>query len=171
MSLDVDNTELYLKDESKVDTDLTLLDDIIAPSDDNIPDIGKLAYHGILSGSVSYHGNSPEMLRRCLDLSILRSDIKTGRWCVLELDRFKEVGGELAENGWRVGNIDATIVAEKPKLREFIDQMREKISRTLSINTTKVSVKASTSNDLGLVGRGEGMAALAVAVIEGIPGD
>ena len=94
MSLDVDNTELYLKDESKVDTDLTLLDDIIAPSDDNIPDIGKLAYHGILSGSVSYHGNSPEMLRRCLDLSILRSDIKTGRWCVLELDRFKEVGGE-----------------------------------------------------------------------------
>lgn len=61
-----------------------------------IPDqeLGSMKYHGILSGSTSFHGKSPELLRKCLDLSILRSDLATSRWCVLELDRFKLVKGE-----------------------------------------------------------------------------
>ena len=71
------------------------------------------------------------------------------------------------ENGWHVVNIDATIVAEQPKLREFIDRMRGQLSQTLGIAVSEVSVKASTSAQLGFAGRGEGIAAWAVALLEG----
>jgi len=80
------------------------------------------------------------------------------------------VKDKLAENGWQVDNIDATIVAEKPELREFIDGMRKQLSQALGVAMGQVSVKASTSEGLGFVGRGEGIAAHAVASIESIPG-
>ena len=78
------------------------------------------------------------------------------------------VRDKLAENGWQVDNIDATIVAEQPRLRDFIDSMRQQLSQTMGIAPGQVSVKASTSNGLGFVGRGEGMAAYAVALIVSI---
>ena len=81
----------------------------------------------------------------------------------------ERVRDRLRENGWRVNNIDATIVAEQPKLRGFIDGMRKQLSQTLGIALSQVSVKASTSAQLGSVGRGEGVAAFAVALIESIP--
>ncbi len=81
----------------------------------------------------------------------------------------ERVRDRLRENGWRVNNIDATIVAEQPKLRDFIDGMRKQLSQTLGIALSQVSVKASTSAQLGSVGRGEGVAAFAVALIESIP--
>ncbi|MFQ5997600.1 MAG: 2-C-methyl-D-erythritol 2,4-cyclodiphosphate synthase [Dehalococcoidales bacterium] len=74
---------------------------------------------------------------------------------------------ELAKNGWQVNNVDATIVAERPRLRDFIDRMRQQLCQTLGINISQVSVKASTSDQLGFVGRGEGIAAYAVATLEG----
>ncbi|MBA7702819.1 2-C-methyl-D-erythritol 2,4-cyclodiphosphate synthase [subsurface metagenome] len=80
----------------------------------------------------------------------------------------EKVKDELMEHSWRVNNIDATIVAEQPKLRDFIDRMRHQLSQTLGIDVSRVSVKASTSDGLGFVGRGEGIAACAVALIEGI---
>ena len=80
----------------------------------------------------------------------------------------KRVSDKLAEKGWRVGNIDATIVAEQPRLSEFIDDMRRHLSQTLDIETEQVSVKAVTSEQMGFVGRGEGMAACAIALIEGV---
>jgi 2-C-methyl-D-erythritol 2,4-cyclodiphosphate synthase len=79
------------------------------------------------------------------------------------LERIRD---ELAENGWQVNNIDATVVAERPRLRDFIDQMRGQLSQTLGININQVSVKAHTSDQLGFVGRGEGIAAYAVATLE-----
>ena len=79
----------------------------------------------------------------------------------------KRVRDKLKENGWQVGNIDTTIVAEQPKLRDFVDRMRQQLSQTLGIAPSQVSVKAKTSNQLGFVGRGEGIAAYAVALIEG----
>jgi len=79
----------------------------------------------------------------------------------------ERVRDKLAKNGWRVANIDATIVAEQPKLRDFIDAMRQQLSKTLGINISQVSVKASTSAGLGFVGRGEGIAAHAIAMLEG----
>ena len=79
----------------------------------------------------------------------------------------EKVREELAENGWQVVNIDATILAERPKLRDSIDRMRRQLSQTLGIKISQVSVKASTSNGLGFIGRGEGIAACAAVLIEG----
>ena len=79
------------------------------------------------------------------------------------LERVKD---ELAEKGWQVNNIDTTVLTESPKLRDYIDRMRQQLSRTLGINISQVSVKASTSDRLGFIGRGEGMAAYAVATVE-----
>ncbi len=79
----------------------------------------------------------------------------------------KRVKDKLAEEGWLIDNVDATIVAEKPRLRDFIDRMREKLGQTLGITLSQVSVKASTSNRVGSIGRGEGIAAYAVALLAG----
>lgn len=79
----------------------------------------------------------------------------------------EKVMGKLAEDSWRVGNIDATIVAEQPKLNDFMGRMRQQLSQTLDIEVGQVSVKAVTSEKMGFVGRGEGIAACAVALIEG----
>jgi len=81
----------------------------------------------------------------------------------------KKVRDKLAENGWRASNIDATIIAEQPKLRDFIDRMRQQLSQTLNIEISQVSVKAITSEQLGFIGRGEGIATCAVALLEGVP--
>ena len=76
------------------------------------------------------------------------------------------VKDELESHGWKVSNIDATIIAEQPRLRDFIDSMRQKLSQTLGITPEQVGVKASTSDSLGSIGRGEGIAAYAVAMLE-----
>jgi 2-C-methyl-D-erythritol 2,4-cyclodiphosphate synthase len=86
---------------------------------------------------------------------------------ISSLTLLERVRDELAENGWQIVNIDATIVAEQPKLGDFIDRMRRQISQTLGIAFTEVSVKASTSARLGFVGREEGMTAYAVALVKG----
>lgn len=77
----------------------------------------------------------------------------------------KKVKDELAEKSWLIDNIDATIVAIQPRLRDYIDRMRRQVSQTLGIGMEQVSVKASTSNGLGFAGRGEGIAAQAIALI------
>jgi len=87
---------------------------------------------------------------------------------ISSLALLKRVESKLAENGWQIGNIDATILAEQPKLRDFIDGMRKQLSQTLGIAISQVSVKASTSNQLGFIGRGEGIAAYAIALIQGV---
>ena len=78
----------------------------------------------------------------------------------------KRVKEKLLEEGWKIVNIDATIVAEQPKLKDFFDGMRRRLSQTLDIVAGQVSVKASTSNGVGSIGRGEAMAAYAVAMVE-----
>jgi 2-C-methyl-D-erythritol 2,4-cyclodiphosphate synthase len=87
---------------------------------------------------------------------------------ISSLTLLKKVRDELAKSGWQVDNIDATIVAEQPSLRDFIDSMRQQLSQALGIAPGQVSVKASTSAQLGFIGRGEGMAAYAVALIESV---
>ena len=76
------------------------------------------------------------------------------------------VRDKLAEHGWRVGNIDATIVAERPTLGGSVDRMREQLSGTLGVTVDRVSVKATTSERLGFTGREEGIAVWAVALLE-----
>jgi 2-C-methyl-D-erythritol 2,4-cyclodiphosphate synthase len=77
----------------------------------------------------------------------------------------KEVALLLARRNWRVVNIDATIIAQAPKMAPFISRMRENIAADLNIGTDEVSVKAKTTERLGFAGRGEGIAAEAVALI------
>jgi 2-C-methyl-D-erythritol 2,4-cyclodiphosphate synthase len=87
---------------------------------------------------------------------------------VSSLALLAEVREKLAKNGWRTGNIDATILAEKPKLKDYMEEMRRNISRTLGIDIAQVNIKATTTEKLGFVGREEGMAAEAVALLESI---
>ena len=72
----------------------------------------------------------------------------------------------LADAGWRAGNIDATVIAQRPKLAPFLDEMRQKLAATLGISPDFVNVKATTEEGLGFSGRGEGIAAHAVALLE-----
>ncbi len=72
----------------------------------------------------------------------------------------------LAEQGWRVGNVDTTVVAQRPKLAPFIPAMRERLAADLRVEVGAVGVKATTTEHLGFTGRGEGIAAFAVALLE-----
>ncbi len=75
-------------------------------------------------------------------------------------------GRELWEQGWRISNIDSTIVAQRPKLLPYVPQMRENIARALGLEVSQVSVKGKTEEGLGFTGTGEGMAVHAVCLIE-----
>ena len=68
--------------------------------------------------------------------------------------------------GYRIGNVDATIVAQRPKLAPFVQQMRVNISRALDATLDRINVKATTTEELGFAGRGEGIAAYAVVLLE-----
>ena len=76
-----------------------------------------------------------------------------------------QVGQLLAAQGWQIGNIDATIVAQQPRLGPFIPEMREKAAAALTIAPERVSVKVTTTDYLGFTGRAEGIAAVAVALL------
>ncbi len=77
----------------------------------------------------------------------------------------KHVGGLLKERGYTVGNIDSTIVAQRPKMAPHIPQMRQNIADALGIDIDCISVKATTTERLGFEGREEGISAQAVALI------
>ncbi len=70
------------------------------------------------------------------------------------------------DKGYCLGNLDATIVAQRPKLAPYIQQMRENIAAVLAAGLDLVNVKATTTEELGFAGRGEGMAAYAVVLME-----
>ena len=81
----------------------------------------------------------------------------------------RHVHGLLLGNGYRVVNVDCTIIAQAPKMAPHIPKMRENIAADLGIDTANVNVKAKTAERLGAIGRGEGIAAEAVALIERPP--
>ena len=78
----------------------------------------------------------------------------------------EQVAARLRAAGCRVGNVDATVVAQKPKLAGHIPQMRENLARAMGVDPGRVSVKATTEEHLGFTGREEGIAAHAVALLE-----
>lgn len=80
----------------------------------------------------------------------------------------ERVGERIAQAGYRVGNIDATILAQRPKLAPHIPQMRANLTHRLGLDVDQVSVKATTEEGLGFTGTGEGMAAHAVCLLESI---
>ncbi len=78
----------------------------------------------------------------------------------------KEVCRVLADNGYSIVNIDSTVIAQKPKLKPYIDTMRENIASVCGIDVSCVSVKATTEEKLGFTGRLEGVSAHAVCLID-----
>jgi len=82
------------------------------------------------------------------------------------MDLLKKVGAMLKEKNAHITNIDSTIVLERPKLRDHIDAMRKNIADALDLNIECVSVKATTSEKIGFVGREEGVAAYAVCQVD-----
>ena len=72
----------------------------------------------------------------------------------------------LKENGYAVANIDATLIAQRPKIAPYIEQMRKNLARALEIDIQQINIKATTEEHLGFTGEGHGMAAHAVCLIE-----
>ena len=72
----------------------------------------------------------------------------------------------IAEKGYRVGNVDATVCAERPMLKKFIPEMQEVLARVMEVDVDDVSIKATTTEKLGFTGREEGISAYATVLIE-----
>ena len=77
----------------------------------------------------------------------------------------KEVARLVLQKGYKVGNIDATIVAEQPKINPYVPAMQEVIAQLLSVDVDQVSIKATTNEQMGFTGRQEGILALATALV------
>ena len=82
------------------------------------------------------------------------------------LGLLREVYRKISEKGYRVGNIDVTMIAQKPKLKDFIPQMQENIAAAVGVTADRVNVKATTEEKLGFTGSGEGMSCHAVCILE-----
>ena len=70
-----------------------------------------------------------------------------------------------ADHGYEIGNVDVTVILEKPKIRDYVDRMRESIATALGIDPSRVSVKGKTNEGMDAIGRGEAIAAHAVALL------
>jgi 2-C-methyl-D-erythritol 2,4-cyclodiphosphate synthase len=77
----------------------------------------------------------------------------------------RHVVSELAQAGWTVGNVDLTVVAQRPRLSDRVEQMRDVVAQDLGVERDCINIKATTTERLGFVGREEGIAAHAVALI------
>ena len=82
------------------------------------------------------------------------------------LTLLREVYRKIAEKGYRVGNIDVTMIAQKPKLKDYIPQMQANIAAAVEVSPDRVNVKATTEEKLGFTGTGEGMSCHAVCLLE-----
>ena len=84
------------------------------------------------------------------------------------LELLRQVAGKIAAAGYRVGNVDVTMIAQRPRLKDFIPQMEQNIASALNVEPGRINVKATTEEHLGFTGSGEGMACHAVCILEEI---
>ena len=85
---------------------------------------------------------------------------------ISSVELLKHVGGLLDEHGYRIGNIDATIIAQRPKMAPHIQAMRENTAKALNIDVDQINIKATTEEGLGFTGEGLGIASNAICMIE-----
>ena len=78
----------------------------------------------------------------------------------------QEAVGIIRSSGWNIANLDATVILQRPKIRDYIQEMRHNIARDLGIDSSLVNVKATTTEGLGYLGREEGIAAMAVVLLK-----
>ena len=84
------------------------------------------------------------------------------------LELLRQVAGKVAAAGCRVGNVDVTMIAQRPRLKDYIPQMEANIAAALGVEPGRINVKATTEEQLGFTGSGEGMACHAVCILEEI---
>ncbi len=89
---------------------------------------------------------------------------------ISSLEILRRVTGIISDAGARIINVDATLIAEEPRIGPHVSRMRENIGAALGLAFTRVGVKATTNEMLGFLGRGEGIAAMATAAVE-TPGE
>ena len=82
------------------------------------------------------------------------------------LELLRQVAGKVAAAGCRVGNVDVTMIAQRPRLKDYIPQMEANIAAALGVEPGRINVKATTEEQLGFTGSGEGMACHAVCLLE-----
>ncbi|NQU65238.1 MAG: 2-C-methyl-D-erythritol 2,4-cyclodiphosphate synthase [SAR324 cluster bacterium] len=99
------------------------------------------------------------------DIGVLFPDSDNRYKDVSSIALLNEVFERIVEKGWYVGNIDTVIIAEQPKLRPFISEMSAIIAKNLHLEIEQVSIKSTTTEKLGFVGREEGIAAQAVVLL------
>ena len=102
------------------------------------------------------------------DIGALFPDTDNAFKNISSITLLERVAQRLRAEGWQVVNVDATLIAQRPKIRPYCDTMRSHIASALEIDVSQVSVKATTEEHLGFTGDGSGMAAHAVALIEKI---
>nr|WP_291234197.1 2-C-methyl-D-erythritol 2,4-cyclodiphosphate synthase [Frisingicoccus sp.] len=85
---------------------------------------------------------------------------------ISSVELLKHVGGLLDEHGYKIGNIDATIIAQRPKMAPHIQAMRENTAKALKIDVDQINIKATTEEGLGFTGEGLGIASNAICMIE-----
>ncbi len=132
----------------------------------------KVPFHLSLSGhsdaDVLLHAICDALLGAAAlgDLGKYFPDTDTAYKGISSLKLLKTVGELVLKSGFVINNIDATLVAESPRLSGFIPEMIKNISHTLSLDPSRISVKATTTEGLGFAGRGEGIACHAVAALQ-----
>jgi 2-C-methyl-D-erythritol 2,4-cyclodiphosphate synthase len=85
------------------------------------------------------------------------------------IELLARVGSMIADAGWHVTNIDTTLICERPRIEPFAARMSERLGEALGIEPVQVNVKATTNEGMGFIGRGEGIAACAVALLKRKP--
>lgn len=100
------------------------------------------------------------------DIGLLFPDTNPAYEGASSMDLLRQVGEKLEENLYLIENIDCTVIAQRPKLRPYIDDMRQNLASALGLEIGRVSVKATTEEGLGFTGSGEGIAAQAVCSLQ-----
>jgi 2-C-methyl-D-erythritol 2,4-cyclodiphosphate synthase len=100
------------------------------------------------------------------DIGVWFPDTDAAYRGVESLTLLQRVAAALGERGWSVGNVDASVVAQRPRLASYLDQMRTNLAQALSVEAECVNVKATSPEYVGALGREDGIAAFATALIE-----
>ncbi|MCQ2438223.1 MAG: 2-C-methyl-D-erythritol 2,4-cyclodiphosphate synthase [Oscillospiraceae bacterium] len=82
------------------------------------------------------------------------------------IELLRAVTALLEEKGFRIGNVDVTVIAQRPKLAPYREQMRQRLAEAMKLDISRVSVKATTEEGLGFTGSGEGISAMAAALLD-----
>jgi 2-C-methyl-D-erythritol 2,4-cyclodiphosphate synthase len=123
-------------------------------------------------GGLAGHSDADAVLHAIVDAILGAAGLgDIGQYFPSDDERWRDASSEvfvretLRMYGGKIANVDVTMIAQRPKLGPFREQMRDSIARLLDVDATRVNVKATTTDHLGFIGRGEGLCAMAVVLL------